>query len=122
MRDDPADHDEGEAVDPGEHQHHLDVRQGAGPWRAGAAAEERAAEDRRRVDRPPLDRMDEQEPESDGGGADEAGDQALLVELRDVARSFVVNALGMGGWLGGRAGLSGHHPLLSGWRTDPFDG
>jgi hypothetical protein len=30
--------------------------------------------------------------------------------------------LGVGRTFGGRAGLSGHHPLLSGWRTDPFDG
>src|SRR5439155_15101288 len=52
---------------------------------------------------------------------DKASDQALLVEPGDVTRCWG-GLLDGGSRFGSRAGLCGHHPLLSGWRTDPFDG
>src|SRR6185503_5851202 len=89
-------------------QHHLEIWHRVEPW-CGAAMEERGAENRRRIEGTALDRVDDQEPEGNRGRADESGDQALLVEPRDVTRSSR-RLLGLGRTLGGRAGLSGHHP------------
>src|SRR5439155_12585569 len=86
----------------------LEIRHRIEPRRS-AAMEERGAEDRRRVERAALDRVDDQEPDGNRGRADEACDQALLVEPRDIMRCER-RLLGVGRTLGARAGLSRHHP------------
>ena len=111
-RDGAADREEHEGVDPGEHPHHLQIGQDLGERRPGAAAEERRAEHGRRVERPARERVHDEEPEGDGDRADQAGEHALLDER---------HGAGLGGGRSSRAGMSGHHPLLSGCLSRPWN-
>src|SRR5439155_1093030 len=120
-RHDAADRHEDQAVHPGEHEDHLEVGQDLGQRRRSAPPEERRAEHRRRVERSAAERVEDEEPDRDGRGADEAGDQALLIERRrrTLRNRLRVGAPGLPVRAPERARAAARRPAVAGRAATP---
>src|SRR5262245_24077272 len=75
------------AVHPGVDEDHLQRNGLRRRWLdASAAAKERHAQNVGREERTTVDQIDDEKPQRDGGRADQARDQSLLISLRNLRR------------------------------------